>query len=204
MLGYNGRTAPVPTPLPSPPPTELELEPEPSDIFALGLDEAELAERILLDAKFEADAEREAAEEEQQPAADLEQAAILESCRLAHDQGNAACTLERADQQLLQRVMAVSRERLPTEEAGRLLMEAERQRMLELNARALAEETRREDERLAMIAESIMRRRFEMIQQVASAPASPATARYRPGRESMARAKNDSEAGPSRPPTDGE
>jgi hypothetical protein len=119
MLGYNGRTTPAPTPLPSPPPTELELEPEPSDIFAL-------AERVLLDAKFEADAGREAAEEEQQPAADLEQAAILESCRLAHDQRNAARTLEQADHRLLQRVIAVSRERLPTEEAGRLLMEAER------------------------------------------------------------------------------
>jgi uncharacterized protein (DUF2267 family) len=82
-------------------------------------------EHVLLEAKFEAEAERIATEEEQQPAADPEQAAILESCSLAHDQRNAARTLEQANQQLLQRVMAVSRERLPTEEAGRLLMEAE-------------------------------------------------------------------------------
>jgi hypothetical protein len=194
MLGYNGRTMPVHAPLPSPPPSELE--PEPSDIFALGLDEAELAERVLLDAKFEADAGREAAEEEQQSAADLEQAVILESCRLAHDQRNAARTLEQADHRLLQRVIAVSRERLPIEEAGRLIMEAERQRLLELNARALAKETRREDERLAMNAESIMRRRFALIQQVTSAPASPDTVRYRPRGESMPRAENDGEAGP--------
>jgi hypothetical protein len=42
-------------------------------------------------------------------------------------------------------------------------MEVERQRMLELNARTLAEETRHEDERLAMNAESTMRRRFALI-----------------------------------------
>jgi hypothetical protein len=37
--------------------------------------------------------------------------------------------------------MAVSREWLRTEEVGRLLMEAKGQRILELNARTLAEET---------------------------------------------------------------
>jgi hypothetical protein len=139
MLGYNDRI----TPTPPPPSPEPELEPEPSDIFALDLYEAELMERVLPDAKFEADPE---------------QAAILESCQLAHGQRNAARTLEQVDQQLLKWVMAFTRKRLPTEEARRLLMEAERQRLFELNARALAEETRREDERRAMSAESSMRR----------------------------------------------
>jgi hypothetical protein len=137
MLGYNDRITPTPS---SP---EPELEPEPTDIFALGLYEAELTERVLPDAKIEADPE---------------QAAILESCQLAHGQRNAARTLEQVDQQLLKWVMAFTRKRLPTEEARRLLMEAERQRLFELNARALAEETRREDERRAMSAESSMRR----------------------------------------------
>jgi hypothetical protein len=46
--------------------------------------------------------------------------------------------------------MAVSREGLPTEEAGRLLVKTERQRILELNARTLVEQARHEDERIAM------------------------------------------------------
>jgi hypothetical protein len=59
--------------------------------------------------------------------------------------------------------MEVSLERLPTEEAGPLLMEAERHKILELNARILTEKTRREEERLAMNTEFAMRRRFAMI-----------------------------------------
>jgi hypothetical protein len=74
--------------------------------------------------------------------------------------------------------MAFSRERMSTEEARRLLMEAERQRLFELNARALAEETRREDERHAMSGESSMTRWFAMIQRAASGPASPPTSPY--------------------------
>jgi hypothetical protein len=46
--------------------------------------------------------------------------------------------------------MVVSRELLPTEKAGWLLMEAERYRILELNARTLVEQARHEDERIAM------------------------------------------------------
>jgi hypothetical protein len=63
-------------------------------------------------------------EKEQEPVAEPQQAAILESYRLAHDQKNAARILKQADQQLLQRSMVVSRERLPTEEARRILMES--------------------------------------------------------------------------------
>jgi hypothetical protein len=46
------------------------FEPEPFDIFTLDLDEAEMAESILRGAQFEADAEREVAEEEQEHVAD--------------------------------------------------------------------------------------------------------------------------------------
>jgi hypothetical protein len=105
---------------------------------------------------------------------------MLESYQLAHDQKKAARILEQADQQLLQRVKVVSRGRLATDEAGRLLMEAERQRILEVNARSLTEQARRKVER-------IERRRFAMIQRAASV-----------------RGKNDDEAWPSRPPTNNE
>jgi hypothetical protein len=60
--------------------------------LVLNIDDAELAECVLLDTKFEAKVEHDMAEEEQQPAADPEQAVTLESCRLAHDQRNAART----------------------------------------------------------------------------------------------------------------
>jgi hypothetical protein len=139
--------------------------------------------------QYEVHAEREAAEEKE-PMTDSQQAKILESCRLEHHQRNTF--LEQVDQQLLQCVMSISGGRLPTEKARWLLMEAERQRILELNARILPEETRCEDERLAMKAELTMRRRFAMIQRDDSA------------RGSMPQAKNNGEAGPSRPPTDGE
>jgi hypothetical protein len=64
--------------------------------------------------------------------------------------------------------------------------------ILELNAWTLVEETRREDERLAMNADFTMRWRFTMIQRTASA------------RGNMHRAKNDDEAGLPRPSTNGE
>jgi hypothetical protein len=48
MFGSNGCTTPAPLP--------LEPEPEPPDIFTLGLDKAEMAEFVLLNAQFEADA----------------------------------------------------------------------------------------------------------------------------------------------------
>jgi hypothetical protein len=64
--------------------------------------------------------------------------------------------------------MAVSCRRLPTEEAGRHLMEAEQQRILELNVGTLAKEACFEEERIAMNAEFTMRWRFAMIQQAAS------------------------------------
>jgi hypothetical protein len=78
-------------------------------------------ECVHLNVKFEADAECEATEEDKQPVVDQEHAAILKSCQLAYDERNASRTPEQADQQLLQRAMVVSHERLPTEEAGRLL-----------------------------------------------------------------------------------
>jgi hypothetical protein len=82
--------------------------------------------------------------------------AILESYRLAHDQRNVARILEQTDKQLLQGVMVVSRERLPTKELGWLLMETKRQRILELNARTLVEQALHEDERIAMNADFII------------------------------------------------
>ena len=48
----------------------------------------------------------------------------------------------------------ISRERAATEEAGCLLMAAERQRLLELNAQRQAEAAPREDARLAQNEES--------------------------------------------------
>jgi hypothetical protein len=52
---------------------------------------------------------------------------------------------------------------LPTEEAGPLLKEDERQRILRLNARTRAEETCREDEYLAINVEFTIRLRLAMI-----------------------------------------
>jgi hypothetical protein len=75
--------------------------------------------------------------------------------------------------------MAVSRERFNTEDAGGLLVEGDRQRILELKARTLVEDTRRKDERLAMNAKFTMRWRFAMIQRAASPRASPSTILYR-------------------------
>jgi hypothetical protein len=79
MLWWNGRTTHAPSP------TEPERSWSPSHIFNAGISEEDKAESILLDAKYEVSMECEAVEEEQQPMADPQQAAILESYRLAHD-----------------------------------------------------------------------------------------------------------------------
>jgi hypothetical protein len=55
--------------------------------------------------------------------------------------------------------MAVSCERLSTEEAGRILMKAEQERILAINVCARPEETCREDEWLAINSEFTTRRR---------------------------------------------
>jgi hypothetical protein len=56
--------------------------------------------------------------EKEPPPPDLEQTAILESCRLAHNHRNTMLTPEEANQQLLQRVMAASHEWLPRRRLG--------------------------------------------------------------------------------------
>jgi hypothetical protein len=71
-LRRNGRRAPAP------PDPEPERGWSPSDIFNVGLNEEDIAESILMDAMYEVNAEWEAAEEEHQPVADLQQVAIPE------------------------------------------------------------------------------------------------------------------------------
>jgi hypothetical protein len=96
------------------------------DIFDAGLSEADIAESVLLNVQQDVDTEREAKEEQLEPITDPHPAAILESYQLEHDQRNAAHILEQVDQQLFQRAIVAFHERLATEEAFRLLMEAER------------------------------------------------------------------------------
>jgi hypothetical protein len=52
-------------------PPKTKANPKPSYIFTLCLDEAKIADFVLLDAQFQADIKRGAAEEEQEPADDL-------------------------------------------------------------------------------------------------------------------------------------
>jgi hypothetical protein len=65
MLGRNSRTTRASLP------PKTKANPKPSYIFTLCLDEAKIADFVLLDAQFQADIKRGAAEEEQEPADDL-------------------------------------------------------------------------------------------------------------------------------------
>ena len=127
-------------------PSPTETEPE--YVADSDSDDSELAD---WNEQFMADAEAEVAEEEMQWSSeeeqpmDLEQAAILTSYNMARYQN----LREETNEHILARVTQISRERAPTEEAGRLLMAAERHRLLELDSQRLAEAVSSQEARVA-------------------------------------------------------
>jgi hypothetical protein len=112
----------------------------------------------------------------------------------------------------LEHVLEISRQRAVTEEAGRRLKEAERQKLAELNAHRHQDAFARQQARRAEIEAS--RERLEARgQRRRQAPATPAAMLHRQMREATeekrarkqaAMAKNNDEAGPSSAPTDGQ
>ncbi|KAK1618440.1 hypothetical protein QYE76_023957 [Lolium multiflorum] len=73
--------------------THVPPPPEPERSMHTSSTQASASTSGLLDTQYEVDAEREAAEEEQELVADPQWTVILESCRLTHDQRNAASIL---------------------------------------------------------------------------------------------------------------
>ncbi|KAK1631517.1 hypothetical protein QYE76_005832 [Lolium multiflorum] len=112
--------------------------------------------------------------EEQQVHGDPEQAAILDSLnpqcfrRLKEEQ------IEHVNDANFEHAIEISRRWAATEEAGRLLMAAELQRMLELNAPCQAEAAAREQARLAQNEESLQWLAALRGQRRRQAPPSPA------------------------------
>jgi hypothetical protein len=165
-------------------------------------------------AEAEAKAAEEAAQwgEQPQAPADPEQAAILASLNAQRYQRLREEEREFVNDANLEHVLEISRQRAATEEAGRRLMEAERQKLAELNAHRHYDAFARQQARRAEIEAS--RERLEARgQRRRQAPATPAAMLHRQMREATeekrarkqaAMAKNNDEAGPSSAPTDGQ
>jgi hypothetical protein len=109
--------------------------------------------------------------------------------------------------------VVILRQRAATEEVGRLLMAAERQKVLELNTQHQAEAFAREQARLAQNDKYRLWLALLRVQRRWQAPASPVAMLHRQMREARAercartqaeKGKNDDETGPSRAPTDGQ
>ena len=146
--------------------------------------------------------EEEEAEEERTPV-DPEQAAILASFNSARVQNIRALVLEETNEYIMERVVQISLEQAPTEEAGRLRMAAEQQR--------LTEAASREEARVAQYEEHRHQVRAQLKgQRCRAAPSTPAAMRCRQMLEERvarpkaaalhAKAENDCEAGQLRAP----
>lgn len=214
MLGLNGRALPPPQPQP-----ELEPEPQADDEHSSDKDEDPRFEawHDVYIAEAEAEAAEEAAQsgEPPQAPADPEQAAILASLNAQRYQRLREEEREFVNDANLEHVLEISRQRAATEEAGRRLMEVERQKLAELNAHRHYDAFARQQARRAEIEAS--RERLEARgQRRRQAPATPAAILHRQMRErreatkekrartQAAMAKNNDEAGPSSAPTDGQ
>jgi hypothetical protein len=149
--------------------------------------------------------------EQLQVPADPEKAAILVSLNTQHFWWKKEERDEFINDANLEHAVEISRHRAATEEAGRLLMAAERQKLLELNAQRQVEAFARKQARLAQTEES--RRWLAPLrgQRHRQAPASPAAMLHRQMCEARAerwartqtvKRKNDDEIGPSRATTD--
>ncbi|KAK1694538.1 hypothetical protein QYE76_011235 [Lolium multiflorum] len=142
---------------------------------------------------------------------DPEQAAILASLNAQRYQRLREEEREFVNDANLEHVLEISRQRAVTEEAGRRLKEAERQKLAELNAHRHQDAFARQQARRAEIEAS--RERLEARgQRRRQAPATPAAMLHRQMREATkekrartqaAMAKNNDEAVPSSAPTDG-
>jgi hypothetical protein len=149
--------------------------------------------------------------EEQQVHGDPEQAAILASYNAQRFRRLDDEQLEYINNANYEHAVKISHQRAATEKAGRLLMAAERPKLLELNAQRQAEVAAREQARPAHNEE--FRRWLAALrgQHRRQAPTSPTAMLYRQMREARAKRwaclqaakrKNNDEAGPSRTPTD--
>lgn len=145
------------------------------------------------------------------PLPDSQQAAYLESYNMARDRETSDRVFQQMNDSILERQLEISLERAPTEEAGRLLMAAEREKLLELDARRHAEAATREETRLRLNEESRLRRARLKRQRRRTTPPTPEAHRHRQMlKETVARreaaaawqakAENDGEAGPLRAP----
>nr|XP_051202476.1 uncharacterized protein LOC127316097 [Lolium perenne] len=199
MLGLNGRALPPPPPQP---------EPEPQHDTEYSSDDDEDPRFAVWHEAYVADAEAEEAEEaaqwgeQPQALADPEQTAILVSLNVQRFQRLKEEEREFFNNANLEHALM---------EARRLLMEAQQQKLCELNAHRHYEAFAREQARHVEIEAS--RQRLEARgQHRRQAPATPTAMLHRQMREARdekrartqaAKAKNDDEAGPSRTPTDG-
>jgi hypothetical protein len=213
MLGLNSRALPPPPPQPQP---EPELEPQADDDY--NTDEDADPRFAAWDEVYVAATKEEAAEEAAQSGeppqapADPEQAAILASLNAQRYQRLREEEREFVNDANLEHVLEISRQRAVTEEAGRRLKEAERQKLAELNAHRHQDAFARQQARRAEIEAS--RERLEARgQRRRQAPATSAAMLHRQMREATeekrarkqaAMAKNNDEAGPSSAPTDGQ
>jgi hypothetical protein len=207
MVGLNGRALP-----PAPP----QPQPQADDEHSSDEDEGPRFEawHDVYVAEAEAEVAEEAAQsgEPPQAPADPEQAAILASLNAQRYQRLREEEREFVNDANLEHVLEISRQRAVTEEAGRRLKEAERQKLAELNAHRHQDAFARQQARRAEIEAS--RERLEARgQRRRQAPATPAAMLHRQMREATeekrarkqaAMAKNNDEAGPSSAPTDGQ
>jgi hypothetical protein len=134
MLGRNGRTPPA---APQPPPqldADIDIDFNSDDSRFDEWDEAYIADA-------EAKATEEAAQwgEQQQVPGDPKQAAILAILNAQRFRRLEEGEREFFNATNFDRTVEISRQRAATEEVGRLLMAAERQKLLELNAQRQAE-----------------------------------------------------------------